>query len=58
MFNLFALFQQLGDMMQESSIGSDDRSKSFRALVALVRNVQDRQSLQTNGAEVFLVENS
>ena len=35
--------------MQESSVGSDDRSKSFRALVALVRNVQDLRSLQTNG---------
>ena len=36
-------------LMQESSVGSDDRSKSFRALVALVRNVQDLRSLQTNG---------
>eukprot|EP00435_Cladocopium_sp_Y103_P060950 s1508_g22.t1 len=26
---------------EESSVGSDDRSKSFRALVALVRNVQE-----------------
>lgn len=30
---------------QESQVGSDDRSKSFRALVALVRNVEEFEKL-------------
>eukprot|EP00434_Breviolum_minutum_P022174 symbB.v1.2.019575.t3/scaffold1605.1/size109642/3 len=36
------LFLQIA---QESKVGSDDRSKSFRALVALVRNVEEFEKL-------------